>query len=159
MWCAFLVALGLMGCESGPDQADQLPPAGDSAVEDAPAVEDTAAATSGNAVAVALRRALEQRLRGDGPRAADGHTWFSAETAGALRDVSVADGHATVDFEDLSALIPNASSSAGSALLLDELNSTVFSIADIESVEYRMEGSCARFWEWLQYDCQTVQRP
>jgi hypothetical protein len=159
VWCAFMVALGLTGCESGPDQAAPLPPAGDSAVEDAPAVDDTAPAVNEEAVASALRGALEQRLRGDGPRAAEGHTWFSAETAGALRDVVVVDGHATVDFADLSALIPNASSSAGSALLLDELNSTVFSIADIESVEYRMEGSCARFWEWLQYGCQTVQRP
>src|SRR5690606_1709961 len=119
-----------------------------SALEDAPAVEDTAAAVSENAPAVALRRALEQRLRGDGPRAAEGHTWFSAATAGTLRGVVVVGGHATVDFEDFTALIPNASSSAGSALLLEELSSTVLSIADIGSVESRMEGSCARFWEW-----------
>jgi hypothetical protein len=26
-------------------------------------------------------------------------------------------------------------------------------------VEYRMEGSCEAFWEWLQFGCQKVLRP
>jgi len=105
-----------------------------------------------------LRMALERLLRGPvepGPE----HTWFSAVTADALRSASVdSAGNATVDFDDLRTLIPNASSSAGSALLLEDLNSTVFSVNGIESVEYRMEGSCASFWEWLQYSCQVVRR-
>jgi hypothetical protein len=64
-----------------------------------------------------------------------------------------------VDFEDLRALIPNASSSAGSALLLEELNTAVFSVEGVRSVDYLIEGSCDRFWEWLQYGCQTIDRP
>jgi len=109
-----------------------------------------------------LRKALEQILRGPtaAPRAGDRHSWFSAATAGALRAVSVdSAGHATVDFRDLRPLIPNASSSAGSALLLEELNTTVFQFPNIRSVEYRMDGSCEEFWEWLQFGCQQVLRP
>lgn len=108
-----------------------------------------------------LRAALEQLLRGPTvqPQTGDAHSWFSAETTGALRSATVdSSGHATVDFRDLQSLIPNASSSAGSTLLLEELNSTVFQFAGIRSVEYQMDGSCDRFWEWLQYGCHTVMR-
>lgn len=31
-------------------------------------------------------------------------------------------------------------------------------VGGIGSVEYRMEGSCDLFWEWLQYECRTVTR-
>jgi hypothetical protein len=117
---------------------------------------------SGSPASADLRTALEQLLRGPttAPRAGDRHSWFSATTAGALRAVTVdSAGHATVDFHDLRPLIPNASSSAGSALLLDELNTTVFQFPDVRSVEYRMEGSCEEFWEWLQFGCHKVLRP
>jgi hypothetical protein len=108
-----------------------------------------------------LREALEQLLRGPTAQqqAGDRHSWFSAETAGALRSVTVdSTGHATVEFRDLRPLIPNASSSAGSASLLAELDSAVFQFPGIRSVEYRMEGSCDLFWEWLQYGCHRVMR-
>lgn len=86
-------------------------------------------------------------------------TWFSDATANSIRHVDVdSNGHATVDFTDLSTLIPNASSSAGSAMLLQELDSTVFSVPQVQTVEYRIIGSCARFWEWLQYSCRIVDR-
>jgi hypothetical protein len=100
----------------------------------------------------------------EGPTAAEragGITsWFSTETAGRLRSVEVdSAGHAVVDFEDLAAVIPSASSSAGSAMLLAELNGTVFAFPEVRTVEYRSEGSCETFWNWLQYDCQVVTRP
>jgi hypothetical protein len=110
----------------------------------------------------ALESALHHLLRGptEAERAAGLHSWFSSETAGALRSVAVdEEGHATVDFADLRTLIPNASASAGSAMLLRELNATVFGIAAVRSVEYRMEGSCDGFGEWLQYGCVVVERP
>jgi spore germination protein GerM len=109
-----------------------------------------------------LESAMRSLLRGPtaSERAEGIHSWFSDTTAGALRSVVIdADGRAIVDFEDLSGLIPNASSSAGSAMLLRELNATVFRAPDVQSVEYRMMGSCDRFWEWLQYGCQVVERP
>ncbi|MEX2608875.1 MAG: hypothetical protein WEA24_02940 [Gemmatimonadota bacterium] len=113
------------------------------------------------APATDLRAVLERLVRGPKvpPSAEDEHSWFSAATAGVLDSVTVdTAGHATVDFQDLRPLIGNASTSAGSALLMEDLNEAVFSVAGIESVEYRMEGSCELFWEWLQYACQTVTR-
>jgi spore germination protein GerM len=87
-------------------------------------------------------------------------SWFSAATAGMLLGVSVSDqGHAVVDFADFSTVIPNASTSAGSAMLLNELNHTVFQFDNVRSVEYRFEGDCTRFFEWLQLSCERIMRP
>ncbi len=109
-----------------------------------------------------VRTALVWLLRGptSEERAAGMHSWFSEATADALRSVEVAStGRATIDFRDLRQLIPNASSSAGSTMLLQELNGTVFQFPEIQSVEYRIDGSCDAFWEWLQYACRIVTRP
>lgn len=91
----------------------------------------------------------------------DSATWFSAETADVLRAVEVdSAGHAVVEFTDLRDVIPNASSSAGSAMLLGELNAAVFAVDGVSSVEYRMDGSCELFGEWLQYGvCMRYDRP
>jgi hypothetical protein len=109
-----------------------------------------------------LEDALRALLRGPDPgeREAGMDSWFSAATAGLLRSATVdAEGRAVVDFADLRATIPNASTSAGSAMLLRELNATVFEYPAVQSVEYRIEGSCDVFGEWLQYGCVTVARP
>jgi hypothetical protein len=93
--------------------------------------------------------------RADGMR-----SWFSRETRGVLRRVRAEDGDVVVDFrEDLPTLIPGASSSAGSEQLLMALDSTMFQFDWVRSVEYRLEGSCDAFWEWLQRSCQVVTRP
>ncbi|HUF13161.1 MAG TPA: GerMN domain-containing protein [Longimicrobiales bacterium] len=108
-----------------------------------------------------LRSALEALLAGPTPqeRAEGIESWFSEKTSRSLRSVAVdTDGHAVVDFEDLRAIIPNAGSSTGSALLLTELNGTVFRFPEIRSAEYRIVGSCDAFWDWLQYGCRTVTR-
>lgn len=122
---------------------------------------DTAAWTPSHEEAAAVRDALDALVRGPTAeeRAAGAESWFSEETAGVVRSVDVdTTGHAIVDFDDLRRVIPNASSSAGSAMLLDELNATMFGFPGIRSVEYRMEGSCDLFWDWLQYGCQIVDR-
>jgi spore germination protein GerM len=86
-------------------------------------------------------------------------SWFNDDTAGMLRSVEVDGSHVVVDFGDLRQVIPNASSSTGSGLLLQELNATVFQFPELHSIEYLINGSCAAFWEWLQYECHTVTRP
>ena len=153
-------AAGLVaaGCDTAEPDASSLD-------TPAPAPVDTAhrrvsdSESAGSRAAGELRSALQQLLAGGQPASDPAHSWFSEETADALRSVAVdSAGHATVDFADLSVLIPNASSSAGSTLLLDQLNSTVFGIDGVESVDYLIEGSCDRFWEWLQYSCRTVER-
>ncbi|HEX6307417.1 MAG TPA: GerMN domain-containing protein [Longimicrobiales bacterium] len=108
-----------------------------------------------------LATAIRQLLHG--PTAAERATgitsWFSDSTAEMLRSVGIdTGGTAVIDFADLRPVIPNASASAGSAMLLRELNATVFEHAEIRAVQYRIEGSCDIFWEWLQFACRTVQR-
>ena len=75
---------------------------------------------------------------------------FSASTASLLRSVTLQDGHAIVDFGDLRQVIPSASSSAGSAILLSQLDGTVFRFPTVRSAEYRIDSSCTTFTEWLQ---------
>lgn len=75
---------------------------------------------------------------------------FSASTASLLRGVTLTDGHAVVDFGDLRPVVPSASSSAGSTILLSQLDGTVFRFPTVRSAEYRIEGSCTTFTEWLQ---------
>lgn len=107
-----------------------------------------------------LRASLEALLAGpsSAERTAGVESWFSADTAGMLAGVSLSNGRAVVDFRDLRPVIPNASSSAGSQLLLSQLNRTVFQFSTVRSVEYRIDGSCARFFEWLQMACQVGTR-
>ena len=109
-----------------------------------------------------LQAVLAAQLEGptDAERASGLTSWFSAATAGLLRSATVdAGGRAIVDFENLAAVIPSASSSTGSAMLLGELNRTIFQHPEVRTIEYRSEGSCEAFWNWLQYDCQVVSRP
>lgn len=108
-----------------------------------------------------LEAALRELLRGPTPEERDDglSSWFSPETAEALRSVTLNEqGDAVVDFRNLASLIPAASSSAGSGMLLGELNATVFQHPEVRTVEYRLDGSCEAFWNWLQYDCQILTR-
>lgn len=159
--CALSFALSAIGCGSAGEQESPRTSL-DTARVAAPGETDTSHEAAPSARAIALRFALERLLRGDAeqtPEQTPEQTWFSSATARGLRSVTVdSAGHATVDFEDLRTLIPSASSSAGSAMLLEDLNSTVFGVNGVLSVDYLMELRCERFWEWLQYSCQTVHR-
>jgi hypothetical protein len=101
-----------------------------------------------------LRASLDALLAGPSAdeRSASIGSWFSADTARMLRSVAVDDHHVIVDFDPrLPDVIPNASSSAGSAQLLSQLDATVFQFRSVESAEYRLGGDCEAFSEWLQY--------
>jgi putative hemolysin len=78
--------------------------------------------------------------------------WFSAETEGLLRSVGVTDGTARVDFADLRPVIPNASTSCGSAALLAQLDHTLLQFPEIDATVYSINGSPEAFFEWLQYE-------
>jgi hypothetical protein len=107
-----------------------------------------------------LRFALEQLLRGPSPEEEQAGlaSFFSAGTAGMVRDVAVRDGVAYIDFQDFSRLIPNASTSAGSRQLLDQIAGTVFQFDAIREAELSFNGSCAAFWNWLQRSCERLTR-
>lgn len=104
------------------------------------------------ATTAVLQASLGQLLAGPtAPERNAGLTsWFSAKTAGMLASVSLVGGSATVDFHDLRTVISGASSSAGSHLLLAQLDATVFHLPSVTSVTYRIDGSCETFSEWLQ---------
>jgi spore germination protein GerM len=109
----------------------------------------------------ALAAALQALLRGPtGAESDSGITsFFSERTAGMLRGVELdTAGRATIDFGDLRPLIPNASTSAGSGIMLAELDATVFQFDEVRSARYRIEGDCDAFWNWLQRGCEEVRR-
>lgn len=86
-------------------------------------------------------------------------SFFSAETEGMVRSVTVDDGLLTVDFEDLRPVIPNASTSCGHMSLIAQLNGTAFQFEEVDRVTYQIEGTCTTFYNWLQTDCQEYARP
>lgn len=109
-----------------------------------------------------LRASLEVLLAGptEEERTDGLLSWFSEETEGMLNGVTIdSGGAAVVDVGDLRPLIPNASTSAGSEMLLAQLDATVFQFRTVTSVEYRLDGSCEVFYEWLQRGCEVIERP
>lgn len=104
--------------------------------------------------------ALDALLRGPTAteRAAGLDSFFSTETAGMLNRAVVRDDIAYVDLRDFSGIIPNASSSAGSAMLLDQLAGTIFQFDAIREAEISFDGDCAAFWNWIQRDCERLTR-
>ena len=75
---------------------------------------------------------------------------FGPATADALLDVVVVGGVARVSFRDLRQIIPNASSSCGSAALLGALDATLAQLPGIRGACYSFGGDEAAFYEWLQ---------
>jgi len=87
------------------------------------------------------------------------HSWFDQRTAGALRSFTLdADGDLRIDFHDFRQLIPGASSSAGSEMLLGEIHATLFQHDIVATVEIGIEGSCETFWHFLQRPCYRLHR-
>lgn len=99
-----------------------------------------------------LRGAIAALLRG--PTRAERRSgyggWFSARTAGRLRSVSLRAGTARIDFGDLRRVIPNASTSCGSALLLAQLDRTARQFPSVKRTVYSFDGDVRAFYEWLQ---------
>ena len=78
-------------------------------------------------------------------------SWFSQETAGVVESVTIGDGVAQVSFDAaLPSLIPNASTSAGSLMLLASLDATAEQFPTVDRAVYSLEGDVPAFYEWLQ---------
>jgi hypothetical protein len=110
--------------------------------------------------AMLVHSTLTELLKGptDAEKAAGLTSWFSPATAGAVTGVVMDNGDFTILFTGLNAIIPNASTSAGSQMLLSQLNSTVFQFDFVQTAHYELDGDCAAFWEWLQMGCHAVTR-
>ncbi|MGH8897071.1 MAG: GerMN domain-containing protein [Egibacteraceae bacterium] len=100
-----------------------------------------------------LRGALTELLAGPTrqERAQGYGGLFSSATEGYLRDVRLGpDGVAYVDFRDLRKVLPDASSSCGSSVLLSQLNATVTQFRTVKAVRYSINSDETAFSEWLQ---------
>lgn len=76
--------------------------------------------------------------------------WFTEETAGMLLGYRTENGVTYVDFADLRPVIPNASTSCGSAALLAQLNETLGQFPGLGEPRYSINGDVDAFYEWLQ---------
>lgn len=84
---------------------------------------------------------------------------FDESTRGVLLDVHLAGRRAIVNFRDFTQIIPQAGTTQGGAVLLTQLNATIFQFPSVNEIEYRFEGSCDAFWKWQQAEyCQLVTR-
>jgi hypothetical protein len=92
--------------------------------------------------------------------AAGAFSFFSGDTAGAVRNVTLDGGKLTVDFDDLQTILgpTGAGTSCGSAALMAQLNATAFQFDTIDTVRYEMEGDCGAFGAMVQADCIEVTR-
>ncbi len=101
-------------------------------------------------LAGAMKRLLE------GPTAAEavaGFTSsFSPATAGMLNWVTLDAGTARIDFRDFSGIIPNASTSCGSAALLANLDATATQFPTVAEAVFSFDGDVDAFYNWLQRD-------
>jgi hypothetical protein len=55
-------------------------------------------------------------------------------------------------------VLNNASTSTGSEFFLAEPHANLFQLPEVDSIEFRLNGSCDSFWNWLQRECRTVTR-
>jgi hypothetical protein len=96
--------------------------------------------------------ALTELLRGPtaAERAQGYSSFFSDATANYLNSVHITDGLAHADFRDFSAIIPNASTSCGSADLLAQLDSTLRQFPTVDATRYSFNGDQAAFYSFLQ---------
>ena len=96
----------------------------------------------------AMRALLRGPTAGERKRGYGG--WFSRRTAGSFRSATIVGGVARIDLRDFSGIIPNASSSCGSALLLAQLDRTALQFPTVRRAIYSFDGSARAFYEWLQ---------
>lgn len=83
---------------------------------------------------------------------------FSAATADAVIDTSRRRGAVVVDFRSLGPM-PSLTSGRDGPFFLAELNNTLFQHDVVDTIEYRIEGSCEDFWAYLGEDeCIVVER-
>jgi len=102
--------------------------------------------------AVALMRELLAGPHDDEQK--DGYTsFFSSKTRDALRSITVEKGTAYVNLSDLRFVIPNASSSCGSAAMLAEIQSTLMQLPGIDRVILAFDGDVELFYNWIQIGC------
>ncbi len=116
--------------------------------------------TSG-ATSFAIGTAFEQLLAGPSEKEIGSGfgSFFNEASADALISAKFEAGHLTLDVTE-AIFVNNASTSTGSLFYLAELNANAFAFADVDSVDYLVNGDCAAIWVFVQAgpECHTVTR-
>jgi len=80
-------------------------------------------------------------------------SFFSEATKDILKKIKIIDKVIYVDLKDIRSIIPNASSSCGSAQFLAEMTNTLKQFSSVEKVIFAIDGNPQTFYEWLQLGC------
>ncbi len=98
---------------------------------------------------------LQQLFRGptNAEKAQGYSSFFSSETGQILKSVKVVNSTAYVNLTDIRSIIPNASSSCGSAQLLSQIEETLKHDRKINNVIIAINGDPQTFYDWIQIGC------
>lgn len=80
-------------------------------------------------------------------------SFFSDATGDILKKIKIEGKIIYVDLKDIRSIIPNASSSCGSAQFLAEMTNTLKQFSSVEKAIFAINGSPQVFYEWLQLGC------
>jgi hypothetical protein len=103
------------------------------------------------------RLALEQLFGGpsEAEKAQGYSSFFSEKTKEILLDFKVENETAYVNFKDIRSLLPNITTSCGSAEFLAQAGETLKHYRTIKKVIYAIEGDPETFYEWMQFGCSA----
>lgn len=99
--------------------------------------------------------ALEQLFRGptNAEKAQGYSSFFSSKTGHILKSVKIVNSAAYVNLADIRSIIPNASSSCGSAQLLSQIEETLKHDRKVSKVIIAINGDPQTFYDWIQIGC------
>jgi hypothetical protein len=80
-------------------------------------------------------------------------SWFSDITKDILKSLKIENNTAYVNLEDIRQIIPNVSSSCGSAEFLAEVETTLKQFSGVDKVIIAINGKPSVFYEWIQIGC------
>ena len=124
----------------------------DACVADQPVTREVEGAGVARGAITELLEGPDSRESNEGIRSP-----FTANTAGALNDITIVDGQARVDFDDFSAEVGNDSCSK--AAIVDSLNKTLFQFDTIASTLYSFDGDFEAWNTWLGLDLESPPGP
>lgn len=104
---------------------------------------------------VSATYALEQLFAGPNQEEKDRgfSSLFSAKTAQILRELKIDGDTAYVNLTDIRKVLPDASSSCGSAQFLAEVGETLRALSPNQKIIYALNGNPKTFYDWIQIKC------
>jgi spore germination protein GerM len=102
--------------------------------------------------------ALRELFGGPMPaeREAGYRSFFSAATAGLLKNVRVQGNTAYVNLNDLRTVLSGATSSCGAAEFQSQVSHTLLQFPTIKRVIYAIDGEPRKFYDWMNESCGTA---